>query len=227
MQATYSTGGMSDPAKTKWNPNGLGTNCGFCAISYALEQQNGNFVKNADELYDETLAFLGIEKLANNGDPLPRMLVFSQPNLDQITPSVEYSAIRPPHTLSDYTIEAVAGREALELKPGDKYVANALLLYATRAFGKWTLDDFIQARSQRPGLRVQPSFATMKKTVEDGLRGNAIIGGKDGKHFLNMSFDHNNQWKLFDPQSGRDADGLRAKALLGEINLFERYAVKR
>jgi len=227
MDAAFHAGGNTDSGeKTPWNPSGLTTNCGFCAIAYALELQTGR-PHNADELYLKTLQDLGLER-KDNKDPIPRMLIFPQWNLDQIQATHQYDALLGGrYSLADYTITAVASRLGLNSLTGDKQMVNALMEFATRAHGPWTLDDFVKARTERPGLSAKPSFALMKKTVESSLKGDAIIGSTDGKHFMTMSFDDQLRWKLFDPQNNRHYDGLRAKALLTSVALVERFATKR
>lgn len=211
---------------TRWNPSGLSNNCGFCAISYALEMQNGTLL-SADDLYERTLERLHIERKGNE-DPVPRMLVFPEVGLDGMRVSVQYAELEGRgRGLSDYTIWSVAENAGLRLESGDKDMLRALMEFAERSQARWTLDDFVRARAERPGLAVRPPMAAVKKHVEDSLKGNSIIGSKSRGysgtgHFMNMSFSPQGEWKLFDPQIGTPFDGKNLKRVLGQIDLFER-----
>ncbi len=217
-------GGAGDDKRpwppTRWNPSGLTTNCGFCSISYALEQQKGILV-DADRLYIQTLQRLGIER-RGAVDPIPRMLIFPEWKLDQVAPRGEYHELegrgRGP---ADYTIWSVAHDVGLGLKSGDKTLLNSLVEFAARSTPRWTLDDFIRARMNRPELAGKASFTSMKIHVENSLKGNSIIGSIKGQHFVNLHLT-SGEFKVFDAQKGVSYDGPRIKAQLGPLDLFER-----
>jgi len=206
---------------TRWNPGGLKTNCGFCSISYALEQQKGRLV-TADELYEQTLQRLGVTR-EGDGDPIPRMLIFPVLNLDAIKIRAGYEKLGGwGRGASDYTIWSVARHVGWELKTGAKDLLNSLVQFAAESKSGWRLDDFVRARMNRPGMAARTTFANMKSYVERDLKGNSIIGSINKHHFVNMSFSPAGEWKVFDAQKGMPYDGRRIKAELGSLDLFER-----
>ncbi|MDR3772520.1 MAG: hypothetical protein P4L26_04175 [Terracidiphilus sp.] len=199
------------------------TNCGFCAISYALEQQKGKLV-TADELYEQTLQRLGVVR-QGNGDPIPRMLIFPGLNLDQAKIRVEYHELegrgRGP---ADYTIWSVAQHAGLELKSGAKDLLNSLVQFGAESKPGWRLDDFVRVRMNRPELAGRATFASMKNYVETNLKGNSIVGSIHAQHFVNMAFSSAGEWKVFDAQKGLAYDGRRIRAELRSLDLFERVS---
>ena len=206
---------------TRWNPRGLEDNCGFCAISYAL-QQLGKPPQNADELYTEMMRRFGIV-VAGNRDPVPRTLIFPKPDLDGSPWPVEYEelgarGISP----SQYTIRSAASTFGLKLEGGDRDLVNALIEFAYGARPGWKLDDFVHHRMQRPGLAGKANFAAHKSHIERQLSGNWIIGSTDAKHYVNMSFTPAGEWKVIDAQSGATYDGRSLKARMGSLALFDR-----
>ncbi len=224
MSTTERPTGDKDPLfRTRWNPQGFKTNCGFCAISYALEQQKGTFL-DADKIYDMTLEQLKIEKEGNR-DPLPRLLIFPGPGVDGAVARGGYQPLgeggRSP---ANYTIWAVASLVGLGLKSGDRQLLNSLIEFASRSKPGWKLDDFVEARMDRPGLAAKATFASMKRHVEEELKGNSIIGSIGRSHFVNMSFDPRGEWKVFDAQRNMQYDGRRIKAEFASLDLFERVS---
>jgi hypothetical protein len=223
----YGAGGVNGDKdrlpSTRWNPSGLKTNCGFCAISYALEQQKGKLV-HADELYEQTLQRLGVVR-QGNADPIPRMLIFPGLNLDETRIRVEYHELegrgRGP---ADYTIWSVAQHAGLELKGGAKDLLNSLVQFGAESKPGWKLDDFIRARMNRSELAGRATFANMKNYVENNLRGNSIIGSIKAQHFVNMAFGSAGEWRVFDAQKGVPYDGRHIKTELGSLDLFERVS---
>jgi hypothetical protein len=221
----HGTGGASgDEAPwppTRWNPSGLTTNCGFCAVSYALEQQKGKLI-DADELYVQTLQRLGIDKQKDR-DPIPRSLIFPGAKVNEAAIRSEYHELedrgRGP---ADYTIWSVAHHAGLDLKGGDKLLLNSLVEFAAISAPRWKLDDFVTARMSRPDLTGRASFTTMKSHVENSLKGNSIIGSIARKHFVNLSISPLGELKVFDAQRGMSYDGRRIKAEFDRLDLFER-----
>ena len=215
---------MSPLPATRWNPSGLNSNCGFCSISYALEQQKG-FLITADQLYDQTLERLHIPRNGNQ-IPLPYALIFPVAGQAQPPIPVHYQALEG-HGMgaADYTIWSVARHAGLELKAGDKTLLNHLVEFAAQKHTPWRLDDFITARMSIPALAARgATFANMKRHVETSLNGNSIIGSIKAQHFVNMSFNPAGEWTVFDAQSGLRYDGKLLKAKMISLDLFERVS---
>jgi hypothetical protein len=211
---------------TRWNPSGLKTNCGFCAISYAREQQKGTLV-DADQLYLQTLQRLGIDRHGDE-DPIPRSLIFPQFDLDKAAIKSQYHELecrgRGP---SDYTIWSVAHYAGLDLKSGDKKLLDSLVEFAANSARGWKLDTFVQARMTRPELAGRASFKDMKSYVMNNLKGHAIIGSIGRGHFVNVTITPRGELKVFDPQKGITCDGRHIKAEFGRLDLFERVTTSQ
>lgn len=207
-----------------WNPRGVEDNCGFCAISYALQQQKGIFL-NADQLYDQTMEKFHIEKRGNES-PVPRTLIFPEPGLSETKWPETYRAFQGTmYTPAQYTIRSVGEEFGLEFHPGDKDLVNALIKFAFDARAGWTLDDFVKDRAQRPGARAP--FAAQKAYIERELKGNWVIGSKAAKHYVNMSFTPGGKWELFDAQIGMSYDGKGMRAKMPSLELFDRVSTHR
>src|SRR5262249_51854752 len=99
--------GREKSMATIYDPSGSKTNCGFCSIAYVLHVVKNRFV-DADRLYWETLARLGIQAQGGQ-DPIPRQLIFPEPNLDSAPVRLEYRALTGgANSLSSYTVTSVA-----------------------------------------------------------------------------------------------------------------------
>jgi hypothetical protein len=206
---------------SRWNPRNLSENCGFCAVSYALEQQKGIFI-DADQLYSKMMEKFGFERQGGES-PVPRTLIFPDPNLSDMKWTDAYSAFRDTmYTPAQYTVRSVAEEVSLDLKPGDRAVVNALIKFAYDAAPGWRFDDFVRQRSQRPG--VTAGFGAQKQYMEAQLKGNWVIGSKEAKHYVNMSFTPAGEWKVFDAQIGVAYDGKGMKAKMPSLDLFDRVS---
>jgi hypothetical protein len=213
---------------TRWNPRALADNCGFCAISYALERSYAlepekETFKNADQLYEFTLERLGIER-HGNVDPVPRALLFpvkgdhGRMNLPVGYEALNGGAIGP----NDYTVVSVAEHAGLKLEPGARDILNAFLKFAAQSRPPLKLDAFVKARMNIPALAGKASFLSMKVHMEKELMGNSIVGSTDRKHFVNLNVGPTGTTTIFDAQIGSEYDGSRVLATLREIALFER-----
>jgi hypothetical protein len=198
--------------RTRWNPSGLKTNCGFCAISYALEKQKGILV-DADRLYAETLQRLEIQS------PLPHMLMFPEPGLDERPIRTGYEGLdgrgRSP---ADYSLWSVAHDAGLELKSGDRDLLNSLMKFASDKGAGWSLDEFV--RKRKTGRTA--TLDQLKQYVRDSLKGHSIIGSIKGQHFMNLEYNSTTGLKAFDPQIGVACEIPQVKNRLGVLDLFER-----
>jgi len=207
-----------------WNPNNRSDNCGFCAISYALQLQKGVFL-DADQLYNRMMEKFHIPREGNES-PVPRTLIFPAPNLSDVQWRDSYRAFQDTmYTPAQYTIRSVAEEFGLDLQPGDKDLVNALISYAYNAPPGWKFDDFVRQRSQRAGAAA--GFTAQKSYMERQLKGNWIIGSKDAIHYVNMSFTPAGEWKVFDPQIGVPYDGKGLMAKMPSLDLFDRVLTGR
>lgn len=204
---------------SRWNPSKLKDNCGYCAISYALEQKG--IILDADGLYNQLMDDFDIDR-RTRATPVPRTLIFpKQIDLDKTPWPPNYEELQAKgHTPSDYTIRSVALHFKLHLSGEDKQVVNSLVEYAADfAKAGWKRDDFVRYRLQRLG---KANSASEKDKIEKSLKGNFILGSTDAKHYVNMSFSPTGEWRVFDPQDGVLYEPHHVKVKLGIIALFDR-----
>ena len=132
---------------TLYNPNGLTTNCGFCAIAHGLFRQGTN--TDADKLYLQTLDRLGIQRQGAS-DPIPRQLIFPDPLIDGVPLPTGYQALADSgHGPCSYTITAVACDHNLRYDLNNRDLAlprQFFEFYARTGTGKWDIADFVDMR---------------------------------------------------------------------------------
>lgn len=215
--------------RTDYNPNGLKDNCGFCAISRGLQLQNHGVLINADELYEQTLQRLNLERQGGT-DPVPRQLIFPEPDWSQVTVRTSYSVlVEGTRTLSDYTITQVA-HASYKGKRQERYRLRFDL------GNRELLSDFIKEKAARPSTTLRdfaqkrwnylksqgkrPSIQGVEGYVANQLVGHSIIGSKSRDHFINAEIDPSGTVKGFDAQDGRLYDG---KGLLDRLESVDLY----
>lgn len=207
---------------TLFNPAGMTTNCGFCAIAHALSVQGT--VTDADQLYLQTLARLGLQREGDR-DPIPRQLIFPDPLLEGVPLSAEYRALGDRgHGPSSYTITAVADSNNLryDLNNRDLALHRQFFEFSARSDpGRWNIADFVEMRLDWLESRGQtPSQEAVRRHVVDQLGGHSIVGSKTVNHFISIEIDRAGQISAVDPQDGRRYDGPRLYARLRTIDLF-------
>ncbi len=233
-------------ASTLYNPRGDETNCGFCAVSYALERLKlalpGKNVKwsNADDLYDRKLKRLRFTPDEAKG--FPRELIFPEQNWSGIPARGQYAALtHGTRALSDYTITKVASDEGLVyggqgLLAGGRPLTQSEILgdnaahffawYMENGVGRWKFDDFmklrlnfLEDRFERTGGNFDRAGAQM--AITKALAGDSIVGSKKTNHFMNVSIDPvDSHVDVYDPQTGDHFDGKGLQGRLREVNLF-------
>lgn len=225
--ASFTVGGVSQATgplpPTRCNPSGLTTNCGFCAVSWALQCRK-NVTLNADQLYVQTLERLGLP-VDQETDPVPRMLIFPGARLEDNPIRASYEALaHTVHGLSGYTITSVAEAHDLKTRHGNRELLQLLVdYYARMGPATWTIDDFVRARlNQLRAAGQNPSLRALRIHVANELGGDSIIGSKTVNHFVNLSINASGGISAYDAQDGRTYDGRGLKARLNTIDLFLR-----
>lgn len=156
-------------ASTLYNPRGDETNCGFCAVSYALERLKlalpGKNVKwsNADDLYDRKLKRLRFTPDEAKG--FPRELIFPEQNWSGIPARGQYAALtHGTRALSDYTITKVASDEGLVyggqgLLAGGRPLTQSEILGDNAAhFFAWYMENGVGKMEIRRLYEIAPEF---------------------------------------------------------------------
>jgi hypothetical protein len=209
---------------TLYNPTGLTTNCGFCAIAHALSLQG--ITTDADKLYLQTLERLGIPRQGNT-DPIPRQLIFPDPLMDGVPVRVEYTALAERgHDPSSYTITSVASANNLryDLNNRDLSLQRQFFDFCARTGrGAWNINDFVQSRLT--WLQVQgqnPSADGVRRHLLAQLSGHSIIGSKTVNHFITMQVDTSGKISAYDPQDGRQYDGASLHTRMRTLDLVLR-----
>jgi hypothetical protein len=209
---------------TLYNPTGLTTNCGFCAIAHALSLQG--ITTDADKLYLQTLERLGIPRQGNT-DPIPRQLIFPDPLMDGVPVRVEYTALAERgHDPSSYTITSVASANNLryDLNNRDLSLQRQFFDFCARTGrGAWNINDFVQSRLT--WLQVQgqnPSADGVRRHLLAQLSGHSIIGSKTVNHFITMQVDTSGKISAYDPQDGRQYDGASLQTRMRTLDLVLR-----
>ena len=221
----YRAGGISSAKGrlrgTEYNPQGLTTNCGFCAIAKWLSLKTKTPV-TADDLYVRALEHFDIDTTGPD-DPISRQLIFPQARLDEDYASRNrYRALSDRGiALSSYTITSVAREAGLTFVDGDAGLLRWLLeCQSTANTQSLKLEDYVNARlnvlRHTKGLPAQP--VAVKKSLLD-LPGNYIIGSKDTRHYLTLEVDGRLTLKAMDPQDGANYFGPRIKAKVPTIDL--------
>lgn len=207
---------------TLFNPSGLTTNCGFCAIAQALSVQGT--VTDSDQLYLQTLERLGLQREGDR-DPIPRQLIFPDPLLEGVPLSAEYRSLGDRgHGPSSYTITAVADANNLryDLSNRDLALHRQFFEFSARSEpGTWNIADFVQVRLDWLESRGQtPAPEAVRKYAMEQLGGHSIVGSKTANHFISIHIDRAGHISAVDPQDGRVYDGPRLHARLRTLDLF-------
>jgi hypothetical protein len=201
---------------TPYNPSNLSTNCGFCAIAYSLSLYG--IKTDADALYLQTIERLGITRVGGH-DPIPRLLIFPEPRLDDIPLRAEYAALAEHgRGASSYTITAVASDNNLQCRVAEtrRTIANQFLdFYARNGSARWNIDDFVRERMRF--LRTNAPSDAVKRHVMTELGGHSIVGSKQVNHFVNMRIDAVGHIWAFDPQDGEEYSGRGLKQGLAQL----------
>ena len=195
---------------TLYNPGGSKTNCGFCSIAFALHTVKNQFV-DADRLYTATLERLGLH-VENGRDPIPRQLIFPEPNLDSLPISHLYRALEgTPLGLSGYTITSVASANHLnfDFKMSGLDLPRQFVKFSAETPPKqWSLTGFVDWRRNWLNERgLNPPVAKVREQIVKELEGTSIIGSKTSNHYINMRIDPSGVIRADDPQDGRQYDG--------------------
>jgi hypothetical protein len=208
-----------------YNPSNSKTNCGFCAIAHALYERGVR--KDADQLYEETLARLGVERV-NGVDPISRQLIFPEPGLDSMRLPTNYEALGARgHTAASYTITAVADAYQLQNDCTKDYSTDDKA-FLPRQFcnffggqrGNATIDGFIQLRMTLLGGRATES--AVRRFVMSQLGGHSIVGSITSNHYINVYIDGAGRITAYDAQDGREYDGPGFRGRMQTVNLFMR-----
>ena len=207
---------------TLYNPNGLTTNCGFCAIAHGLFRQGTN--TDADKLYLQTLNRLGIQRQGAS-DPIPRQLIFPDPLIDGVPLPTGYQALADSgHGPCSYTITAVASDHNLRYDLNNRDLAlprQFFEFYARTGTGKWDIADFVDMRLnwlQSQGRK--PAADAVRRHIMEQLGGHSIIGSKTTNHFINVEVDGAGHIKAFDAQDGRIYNGSGLQGRLRTVDLL-------
>ena len=209
---------MGEP-KNPYNGSNRLDNCGFCAIAYGLDLQNGRQV-DAEELFRETMKRLDIED-----KQFPRTLLFSEANLDQI-PTPAHRKVLSERTRSpfQYTIQHVATENGLKWNSGfHEFLGQYAQIYNV-VDSRAAIDQMARVRHEAAlNAGNQDSFEAFKQRIADKLVGEAIVGSITGRHFLNVRISPSGLMEGFDPQVNERFPGrdllLRVR---GPISLFMR-----
>jgi hypothetical protein len=208
---------------SRYNPGKLTTNCGFCSIAHGLFVQKG-VVVDADQLYLQTLERLGLTREGNQ-DPIPRQLIFPEPNMDDIPLTTTYGALADRgFGPSGYTITAVALASGLEfqLRDRDLTLPRQFMDFSARTGpGNWNINEFVQMRLDwLRTRRLNPSPEAVQHHIMEELGGHSIMGSKTVNHFINVHVDTLGRITAFDAQDGSDYDGRELYTRLRSVDLF-------
>lgn len=209
---------------TDYNPDGRKDNCGFCAIARGLHLQKASVLVTANQLYDQALQRLNLEREGGN-DPVPRQLIFPEANWSSVAVRTDYSALSErTRALSDYTITAVAEASGLRFRNGNlDLVRDFMKGFSATAARPLTLKDFVQTRwNYLQSQGKNPNIQSVEKYVTCELIGHAIMGSKSKDHFINAEIDPSGAVKGFDAQDGQRYDGRSLLQRLGSVDLFMR-----
>ena len=226
-EGQFRAGGAADNevGPTKYNPECRGNNCGFTAISRALEQHRPDIpFKSAEVLYAETRSRLKVDP----GAMLSHELVFPQHSYDGLKSRRGYEPMfEGTRSIGQYTVPAVARASGLDVK-----VVTDLMTDYLRGFGpankRVHLDDLIERTYQRMELNytssrgrrpLSPTYERAENAVmriREELAGDYIVGSVGGSHFMNVTIDADGRIRGFDPQDGRYFDGF--EPLIGRMN---------
>lgn len=223
----------------RYNPRGDDTNCGFCAVSYALDRLNLKWF-NADDLYNRKLERLQLTPAEKKG--FPRQLIFPERNWEKLPPRPGYEPLfygtRSP---SLYTITQVAQEEGLAfhgtglIAGGHVGLTRDQILgddvahffgWCKNMPGRWKFHQFVEYRLELLEEKAETTgtkfdAAEKQRAIMQGLAGDAILGSKKTNHFMNLHIDPvHGSVEAHDPQSGGDFDGKQLADRLGEVNLF-------
>jgi hypothetical protein len=209
---------------TDYNPDGRKDNCGFCAIAHGLHLQKASVLLTADQLYDQTLQRLNLEREGGN-DPIPRQLIFPEATWSSVAVRANYSALSErTRALSDYTITAVAEASGLRFRNGNlDLVRDFMKDFSTIGSHPSSLKDFVQARwNYLQSQGKNPKIQSVERYVTGELVGHSIMGSKSKGHFINAEIDPSGAVKGFDAQDGSRYDGKGLLQRLNSVDLFMR-----
>lgn len=213
--------------QSPFNPCGLATNCPFTSISGGFYLRDPAApIRNADELYIETLQDLGLDTSTPH-DPVTRMVAFPyKPQPPAGPPPLIYEALG--NRWTEYNITSVAMARGLSVRE-----TSTVLNDYSAAFGK-PLNQLVTDRlnvlrkaAEATGGKVASRAAIQQSIVNmrQKVAGHYIIGSRtasptaEAGHFMNMSIDANGVITGNDFQSGAVYNGLNAiRQVLGEID---------
>jgi hypothetical protein len=210
-----------------YNPCGSDENCGFTSIAYGLQYQQPTLFRNADVLYQEQFARLGVSPEEN----LSQQLIFPMQSYEGLKPRPGYEALfsGDGNRLSDYTLTSVAESSGLKVIPQ----SETLRMWRI-AFGRNTsLDEAVANRlafleGARHSGRPMPSEEAVRAFMEEQRRqlpGTYIIGSKSRAHYMTMRIEPDGTLIGFDPQNLVEYRGIDAiTTRMGEIDLAVRIA---
>jgi hypothetical protein len=207
----------------QYNPCGSGDNCGFTAIARGLEYQNPTLFRNADQLYREQLARLGI----TNEQDLSQMLVFPPRSYVGLRPRPGYEPLfnTEGNALSEYTLPSVAQSSGLQVQPAN------FRDWTTAFGGGRTLDEAVEARmlllarARAPGATgpSEDAVRALLSAQRQQLPGTYIIGSQSQSHFMNLEIGADGRLLGFDPQNLARYEGIdNILRRMGSIDLMVR-----
>jgi hypothetical protein len=210
---------------SRYNPHERTDNCGFCAIAYARAAKGIEPFYDADELYEETIKRLGIKREGKR-DPLPRLLIFPEKDLDAIPVRTEYQALpEHGHTLSDYTVTSVAEASGLSCtaKMEDLTLVQQFLHWCSNRGHDLEIGDFVDWRLNfLHERRLNPPRAAVESHIAKALAGDSIIGSKLRQHYINLRIQMGRTGRIeaTDPQNGATYDGRGLALRLTRVDLL-------
>jgi RHS repeat-associated protein len=208
-------GGAGDEriSATKYNPEGRRNNCGFCALAGIFEAFGLPF-RNADQLYDETVARLGLPE-----GSLPRQLMYDYRANESGLPgryAVLQDGTRDPR---EYTIAGVASNYGFEGENLGNIQSSWERRYVT-IDGETPEQRVLNNRLRAHGIdpddfdSFDPVHVNHQREVQQSLEryghrltGHYVIarGVESGEvgHFIHLTLHPDGNYEAFDHQNGR------------------------
>lgn len=205
--------------KQDYNPAGRKDNCGFCSISRAIHVKFGDSrFLDADAIYEQTLAHLGIERPAGADDPISRMLLLPNPRTRAIAiPEPSHAVLKQGVRSGDqYTVHSVAGFCGLLsnwdtsfIKTLNEFIGLVTGPKRFRALAEKRLDESEQSEDKSERRRALPSIDRLEQHLRTELAKPFIIGTHMGgmyNHFTNLTIDLSGRIEAYDAQIKHETD---------------------
>ncbi len=196
------SGTRNKVSPNRYNPCGLSDNCGYVALSKALEYQFPQLTfRNADDLYIATRNELKLTK----DDQLSYQLVFPQ-DLSKATPRAGYEPLfTNGRDISQYTIANVATKSGLDFKFSSDVITDWNKIYGQGKSINQAAKNRFQILEKDFELFPTSTTPTFNKALagielqSQNLSGSYVIGSSRGGHFMNLEIK-NGDFKAFDFQ---------------------------